>query len=147
MFTKLLVFAKICVKINVDTHPPPSLVPILSSNVFDRVVLDYTYMKERNGFKYILQLVDHFSKFVVAKKTKTKTEENVIEFIEKIVNTYNLKLNLVHTDNGGEFVAKETVGVIKKYGGEPIRGTPYHPQSQGAVERLNDLSFFFYIVV
>lgn len=41
------------------------------------------------------------------------------------------------TDNGAGFVSDILAGYLKRYGIRQIHGKPYHPQTQGKVERFN----------
>lgn len=43
----------------------------------------------------------------------------------------------MHTDNGREFQNQEVAQEVAKFGEKLIHGGPYHPQSQGLVERFN----------
>ena len=94
-------------------------------------------MTNAGGYKYILHVVDHFSKFLWALKTKRKDSQNVIQLLSKIAEENENKLNIVHSDNGGEFTSSVVKILVEKIGGEQVFGKPYHPQSQGSVERLN----------
>ena len=44
---------------------------------------------------------------------------------------------MLQSDNRGEFTAQATKDCIRKYGGNQVFGSRYHPQSQGYVERVN----------
>ena len=61
----------------------------------------------------------------------------LLEVIAKDFAVHNMKFNLVHTDNGTEFTSNAVAEIVAKYGGKVIYGAPYHPQSQGCVERFN----------
>ena len=44
---------------------------------------------------------------------------------------------MIQSDNGGKFINDLIKDFLKHQGIEYIRGPPYHPQSQGAVEMFN----------
>ncbi|KAF7699468.1 Pro-Pol polyprotein [Cucumispora dikerogammari] len=44
---------------------------------------------------------------------------------------------IFHSDNGGEFTSNSVREVLKQLKIDDIQGTPYHPQSQGQIERFN----------
>jgi len=44
--------------------------------------------------------------------------------------------NKWQADNGGEFTSKEISSFIKEVGGTEIHSAPYHPQTNGHIERL-----------
>ena len=86
--------------------------------------------------RYLLSMVDHFSKYgwvVVLPNKKSKTVLKAIRECLKITG----KPTILQTDNGGEFYNE----LLKKFLGhnniQYVRGIPYHPQSQGAVESFN----------
>jgi hypothetical protein len=62
------------------------------------------YSKENKGFKYILNVIDTFSKFVWCAPLKKKTAREVSEAFEDILKKSGRKPNLLHTDRGTEFV-------------------------------------------
>ena len=47
------------------------------------------------------------------------------------------KINIIHTDNGGEFRDGDLEEFILKINAKHVFGAPYHPQSQGVVECAN----------
>ncbi len=54
------------------------------------------------------------------------------------------KFNIVQCDNGGEFIAREVKEYIEKYGGKIIFSAVYHPQTNGAVERVNRMVLYVF---
>ena len=63
------------------------------------------YGKENNGYKYVLVVINCFSKYVWAYPIKSKTSKEVAQALEK---TFHIQrpINLC-TDMGGEFTGKE----------------------------------------
>lgn len=49
----------------------------------------------------------------------------------------NVTINLFKTDNGREFKNSDLEAVVKEFDAVQMHGRPYHPQSQGRVERFN----------
>lgn len=63
------------------------------------------YAKENNGFKYLLTVIDIFSKYAYARALKTKSSENVVKAMKSIfkeAGTSKIPKN-VHSDQGKEF--------------------------------------------
>ena len=58
-------------------------------------------------------------------------------FEQRVLATLPRKPERILTDNGAEFVSWEFEQVLQKYAIHHIFCTPYHPQSNGAVERSN----------
>ena len=142
-----------CTRANRSTTVVP-VKPIVSLGVGERLVGDLTQMpwtdSETNA-KYILLVVDHFSKYCWGCALESKSAPAVAQFFNDVLNEIsNLRMastsstilafdrhTLVHTDNGKEFVNSVLNEVTRNQGAKKIEGAPYHPQSQGIVERKN----------
>ena len=89
------------------------------------------------GNKYILVICDYFSKWTQAFPIPDHTAKTVAEtFVTKWVALWGCPLSL-HTDQGRDFESnlfKEMCGLL---GIDKTRTTPYHPSSDGLVEREN----------
>ncbi|WAR05457.1 YMD3-like protein, partial [Mya arenaria] len=66
------------------------------------------------GFKYILLVIDTFSKYVWLQPLKYKTGDEVARAFEKIFTTYNRSPTKLITDKGQEFRAKKVQNHMKK---------------------------------
>lgn len=116
-----------------------TLTPIVSTKPLERVQLDYTFLPTgAGGRKCILIAVDHFSKYMWCKICSSKESKHVVDLLNEIKDEIGAaKISIIHTDNGGEFCANDVEECITKMGAQHVCGAPYHPQSQGCVERLN----------
>ena len=47
---------------------------------------------------------------------------------------------ILHSDNGGEFIAEILNEIAAQFGIEVVHGRPYHPQSQGNLISFNLLN-------
>ncbi|GJT11214.1 retrovirus-related pol polyprotein from transposon TNT 1-94 [Tanacetum coccineum] len=92
-----------------------------------------------NGKKYILVIVDDYSRFTWVKFLRLKDEisEFVINFLKQIQVGLNKTVRYIRTDNGTEFVNQvmskyyEGVGIFHQ------KSVPRTPQQNGVVERRN----------
>ncbi|GJU46315.1 putative ribonuclease H-like domain-containing protein [Tanacetum coccineum] len=92
-----------------------------------------------NGKKYILVIVDDYSRFTWVKflRSKDETPEFVINFLKQIQVGLNKTVRYIRTDNGTEFVNQvmskyyEDVGIFHQ------KSVPRTPQQNGIVERRN----------
>ncbi|GKA99956.1 putative ribonuclease H-like domain-containing protein [Tanacetum coccineum] len=92
-----------------------------------------------NGKKYILVIVDDYSRFTWVKflRSKDETPEFVINFLKQIQVGLNKIVRYIRTDNGTEFVNQvmskyyEGVGIFHQ------KSVPRTPQQNGVVERRN----------
>ena len=86
------------------------------------------------GKTYLL-VVDAHSKWPeIVEMTSTTTQRTIAE-LRKMFAAYGLPLQLV-SDNGPQFIADDFADFMKMNGIKHIRCAPYHPASNGAVERL-----------
>ena len=116
--------------------------PILSFAPGERLVVDMKAMPVEDvdtGHKWILNVIDHFSKFLWAATFPTKEAPAIAEFLREVITEVQTlhRVRVVHTDNGTEFVNSEFRAVIEEAGASAVTGRAYHPESQGVVERKN----------
>ncbi|GJT97418.1 retrovirus-related pol polyprotein from transposon TNT 1-94 [Tanacetum coccineum] len=92
-----------------------------------------------NGKKYILVIIDDYSRFTWVKflRSKDETPEFVINFLKQIQVGLNKTVRYIRTDNGTEFVNQimtkyyESVSIFHQ------KSVPRTPQQNGVVERQN----------
>lgn len=94
------------------------------------------YEHENKGNRYILMVIDVFSKRAWAKELKNKTGEEVTKAMASIFADYpnNIPRNL-HTDQGKEFYNHRFQSLMKKHGINHY--STYSPMKASIVERLN----------
>lgn len=113
--------------------------PIISSHFGERVQVDLINMsseKHPGGWNYILNYQDHATKFIILRPLKTKKSEEVSACIKDIMYLFGPP-SILHTDNGGEFVSLDSLIQQEGWSTHIVKGRPYHPESQGSVERAN----------
>jgi len=117
--------------------------PIITKGIDDLWAADLIDMKkyseENNGFSYMLNVIDTFSKFAWAVPIKKKDGTTVSKAFEKIIKSAksqdHMPPNLLHTDKGLEFENKHFKGILNNYG-----INMYHTQNlekSAIVERFN----------
>lgn len=119
------------------------VVPPLQVMLFDRpmeaVFFDFFDMPpfQGTGNRHILVVVDHFSKFVWAKAFPNKDSLTVLQYLKSIFDVFGFP-EALFSDNAKEFNSKILLVYLDHYAKSAKRsGRPYHPQSQGVVERTN----------
>ncbi|GKA92954.1 retrovirus-related pol polyprotein from transposon TNT 1-94 [Tanacetum coccineum] len=92
-----------------------------------------------NGKKYILVIVDDYSRFTWVKflRSKDETPEFVINFLKQIQVGLNKTVRYIRTDNGIEFVNQVMSKYYKGVGIFHQKSVPRTPQQNGVVERRN----------
>lgn len=89
------------------------------------------------GNKYILVFVDHLSRYAEAFPLADQKAETVARvFVEGVVLRHGVPEQLL-TDQGTNFVSRVMKEVYDLLGIKKLQTTAYHPECNGAVERLN----------
>ena len=124
--------------------------PIISFAPGERIVGDLKQMPlPSKDFLYVLVIVDHFTKYCWLFPLATKHAKQIAEHFKSVLDDLiqlRHQPKIIHTDNGREFKNTEIETLAKAFCTEDrkvstIQGAPYHPQSQGAVERKNQTMF------
>ncbi|GJU18268.1 retrovirus-related pol polyprotein from transposon TNT 1-94 [Tanacetum coccineum] len=92
-----------------------------------------------NGKKYILVIVDDYSRFTWVKflRSKDETPEVVIKFLKQIQVGLNKTVRNIRTDNGTEFVNKDLTDYYERVGIFHQKTVLRTPQRNAVVERQN----------
>jgi len=85
--------------------------------------------------QYLLNIKDHFSRFVWSFLIESLKSETVSKCLEILFKQGHVP-TLFQTDNGSEF-KKNTKAILKKYNIKHITSKPRCPQTQGMVENFN----------
>lgn len=104
---------------------------------FERIQMDVLspFPTSYSGNKYLLVIVDCFSKWVEAFPLKNVRTKTVAEtFVSQIVSRYGIPLE-IHTDQGRNFESKVFSELVLLLGIKKTRTTALHPQSDRQVER------------
>jgi transposase InsO family protein len=91
----------------------------------------------KRGNSYILVVEDYFSKYVEAYPLREHTAQTVADvYVTEWVSRYGVGKEL-HTDQAPEFESRLFAEIMRLLGVKKTRTTPYRPQSDGSVERVN----------
>ena len=93
--------------------------------------------ESRRGNKYVLVMVDQFTKWVECCALADQTAEVVARvFVDQIIARLGCPLEL-HSDQGRNFESKVFKEICELLEITKTRTTPYRPQANGQVERFN----------
>lgn len=103
----------------------------------DRLGIDLTDMIAGNGgYRYVLTIVDHFSRFVKFYPLKSKLSVGIVEALEQYMTDFGTPHTIV-LDNGGEFTSQLFQQFCQRHLITLWYTTPYHPQGNAITERLH----------
>ena len=104
---------------------------------------DFTYLKIMGwGWMYLSTILDDYSRYIISWKlcTTMKTSD-VTETLDMALKASGCdQVKVAHkprllSDNGASYISGELSSYIKEKGMSHVRGVPYHPQTQGKIER------------
>ena len=91
----------------------------------------------RNGQKYIVVVVDYFTKWVEAIPTFNNTTDTAAHFFfNHVISCFGVPLQLI-SDHGKHFENEIFVELSSRLGFSHEFASPYYPQSNGQVEVVN----------
>src|SRR5437764_4199734 len=116
-----------------------NLYPIKIGEPFERIGIDFVGPLERTkeGNKYILVVTDYLTKWPEARAMKEATAKNVVEFIYKEIICRHGCPRVILSDRGTHFRNEIVDGLCEKFKIKHKLSSPYHPQTNGLVERFN----------
>ena len=104
---------------------------------------DFTYLKVIGwGWFYLSTVLDDYSRYIIAWKLCTNmTADDVTATLKLALEASGCnRANVVHkprllSDNGSSYISGDLAEWLEDHGMDHVRGAPYHPQTQGKIER------------
>ncbi|MEP4839528.1 MAG: IS3 family transposase [Paracoccaceae bacterium] len=104
---------------------------------------DFTYIKVLGwGWFYLSTVLDDYSRYIISWKLCTNMRaEDVTDTLDLALQASGCdQVHVVHkprllSDNGSSYVSGDLAEWLKEKGMKHSRGAPYHPQTQGKIER------------
>lgn len=94
--------------------------------------------RSTNGFRYILTIIDAFTKLAGAYPLKDKKAPTVAKcFMERWVLEGGRIPRVLQSDNGGEFMNETMKEIAKLFAIDRKTTLPYHSRANGLTERFN----------
>ena len=120
------------------TGPPHSVAPLLTipkAGPWHTIGLDFygPLPTSPEQYKYILVIMDHFTKWPEAFPCKGTSTAIVLQHLYPLIMRFGCPARIV-TDNGTGFISKLIVGVCEALNIKKSVISPYHPQANGIAE-------------
>ena len=109
------------------------------TDIFERWEVDIvgSLLITREGNRYIVVAMDYFSKWPEARPLKTANADTVAMFLyEEIICRFGAP-RILQSDREIHFVNEVVQRLTKRFKIKHSLSSPYHPQSNGLVERFN----------
>ena len=106
---------------------------------------DFTYLKVILwGWYYLSTVMDDFSRYIITwELCQNATAEAVKSLVERAITITGVKhVAIVNrprllSDNGSCYIARDLAEYLEGQGIKHVRSKPYHPQTQGKIERYH----------
>lgn len=126
-------------KVNKHTHTPLQITSVASAP-FEKIYIDFVGEIKPNSeqnHKYLLTISCDLSKYLLAVPTFDCTAITAARVIvDHVCLVFNIPKTIV-SDNGPAFIAETFKQMAKLLDINHVKTTPYHPQSNGAIERYH----------
>lgn len=100
--------------------------------------IDMAYLNIGGTFYYLCMILDGFSRLVVHWEIReSMTEQDVECILERARERFPGVKPRIISDNGPQFISRDFKEYIRVTGMTHVRTSPYYPQSNGKLERLN----------
>ena len=124
-------------------HQIPEMEPILCTQPMELVHVDYVGMEvtvaaqEKPVVKNVPVIVDHFTRYIQAFVTNNHMAHTTARVLyNNFFSVFGFPQKLM-SDQGTEFTGDGIAAMCKLLGIEKIRTMPYHPQTNGSVQRVH----------
>ena len=135
-------FCRCCRRCQKSSKDKVARTPLISLPIvmepFRRVAMDIVGPLPRttSGKRYILVLCDYATRYPEAVAVKTIDTECIAEELVQIFARVGIPEEIL-TDQGSNFTSQLLFEIYQLLHVHPIRTSPYHPQTDGLVERFN----------
>lgn len=114
---------------------------VVPKGPMDVMSMDFTEVPQRGAtigdFRYLLVIVDHFTKWITAIPTVNREAGTVARIITDSICCQLGPPRILIMDNAPEFKSKDFQAMLVRAGIRAVMTPAYHPASNGTVERAN----------
>ncbi|XP_064101316.1 uncharacterized protein LOC135211982 [Macrobrachium nipponense] len=125
-------------KLNKPIPKAPLINIPVTGEPFEHIVIDIVgpLPRSKRGNCYILSIVDRMSRFPEAIPIRNAKAKALVQHLIAYFTRFGLPKTL-QSDNGRNFTGKFFKDQMRNFGIKHITSTPYHPESQGVIERFH----------
>jgi hypothetical protein len=144
MANDVSIWVRGCDKCNCSKSPSkPEQAPLQPHEIperpFHKIAVDFCgpYVETNCGHKYVLQIQDLLTRYIMLVPT---TDQTALTAAKAIVNRWICQFDIplvLLSDHGPAFEANLFKAVCDELGIDKVYSTPYHPEANGQVERQN----------
>ena len=128
---------KACAEVRPRYYKPPGTSLIKATRAYERLSVDFKGpLPSTSKNKYLLTIIDEYSRFPFAFPCQDMTATTVINCYSQLFTMFGAA-GYIHSDRGASFMSREVKDYLQEKGVATSRSTPYNPQGNGQVERLN----------
>ena len=127
----------VCKQVKPNFYAPKLKQLVNATRPWERLSMDFVGpLPSKNNNKYILTLIDEYSRFPFAFPCENMLAETVIE---KLINLFSIfgTPSMIHSDRGTQFVSEKLKNFLSKNDIIKTRTSPHAPWANGQCERMN----------
>ena len=111
---------------------------VVAGRPWECIAMDLLAMPlSQEGNKYVLAIMDYFSRYAVCVPVVDKTQEGIAQAITKFIFLQYGPAEKLLSDRGTEFENQIVRELCETLGVKRLLTSPYHPEGDGLVERFN----------
>ncbi len=116
----------------------PKRAPVVLSEPFEDVAVDIVgpLEKGKGGYRFMLTYVCLATRWPEAVPLRSITSQAVAEALVLIFSRTSIPERMM-TDQGSQFCSRALKQVCELLGVQQVRTSPYHPETNGAIERMH----------
>ena len=92
--------------------------------------------KAKSGHQYLLTMIDRSTRFPEITPLRSIQSKVIIKHLKDFIGRYGVPKE-IQTDRGTNFTSRLFQRKVSEFGIKQVFSTPYHPQSQGVLERFH----------
>ena len=128
---------KDCAELKPRYHKKNQNTLIKASQPWERVSMDFKGpLPSSSRNRYLLVLIDEFSRFPFAFRCKDVSTRTVISCLTTLFSLFGFPA-YIHSDRGSSFMSRDLNQFLHERGVATSHSTPYHPTGNSQCERLN----------